>query len=353
MTGETKSLTFLIRDITRQLETIYKTRREEDNISHQRLFSDIPSHSLSNLAAFLSRHRQFVLLFIDNLSAATDVKNRYSLSWLPKTLPKYFKVVLSFTCNGKIDPRACEISTPKSLFEACWQQYKDDLNLVKIPPLAFQETLQSVDLGRPTKGLDLLLSFLSQNERKITKEQQRVIMRTANSCTTPLALKLLVGIARHWKSYTPPENIINDMSGWGSHIRDFICHFLSVVASKHNQNVFRAFTCFITCSKNGLTHQEIVDLISMDEIVTTLLLGGGMAVPQDKEDRKTSLSKSRKDNKTVKAISSGRCDTVCQITRMWYLLHQDLEPFLMETLTDNVKTIKWRHAIFAEQIMNM
>ncbi|XP_077971854.1 uncharacterized protein LOC120345690 [Styela clava] len=351
VTSESRSVKHLLHDICLQLQHINISNTEKFVLGSVQQMGEIFKHVLASVI----EEGFIVVIFIDNLNAVFEDKEKFSLSWIPKPLPKYVKIILSFNSNQS-SSQTEENTTAKdnNMLKAYNNRYKKKAMTLTVSELSFRTTLAAIDLDAPTTSVSVMNAYLQQQHRTLTRKQISLILRTACICPTPLSLKLLMEATKMWRSTTTNNICAETIKGWGSNIGDFCQKFLSLLSRRHNLSFFRSAVCFLTCSRNGLTHQEIVDLISRDgkvskEILANLEISEKAEIVPSRNQTAKLLSATENFNLTTE----NRCESVFTLNAMLYRVFKDLYPFIIETISDNVSTIKWRHKVFEKQVRDV
>jgi len=170
-----------------------------------------------------------VLIGVDQLS-------HFTLNWLPE-LPPHVRVL--FTTNG----------TEK--FNSCFAPE----STVRLQSLSVEEGSQILDI------------LLSAKQRKLAPAQRQVILDKFAKVPSPLFLKYLVDLSSSWISSTvvDPEKVPNDI--FGSLEADF-----SRIIKYHGAMLTQHALAYILLSKEGLSEEELITILSHDEEVLTDVL---------------------------------------------------------------------------------
>lgn len=108
----------------------------------------------------------------------------------------------------------------------------------------------------------MLDNWLGTFKRTLTKPQRDVLTASFNSgekSRLPLYLRLAFDITRTWKSSEIPRSLPKD-------ITELILHIFRRLEAKHGK-VTPAALSYITCTKYGLSANELIDILSLDDEV--------------------------------------------------------------------------------------
>lgn len=123
-------------------------------------------------------------------------------------------------------------------------------NILQIPPLT---------LGEINK---MISSWLEKDHRRLTKNQLEHLMEACATCPLPLYTYCAYKASRSWTSFSPETELflaqtIPDMYSWT----------LSRMEKLHGEQVVKRMAAYVTLSRNGITQEELLDLMSMDDLV--------------------------------------------------------------------------------------
>ncbi|GEM_PF-4126905 len=203
--------------------------------------SDVPSEH-NDLAVELGKRMALagaerpLILFLDALDQLSGVAR--SLSWLPGSLPEHVRVVLSTL------PGDCE--------QALRAKYP-------APGLVPLEAMS------PEEGEKLLGLWLAQAGRTLQDHQKAEVLGKFAAEGLPLYLRLAFEEARLWPSYAAPEE--TDLSaGVSALIRENLFARLAQPAN-HGRVMVAHSLGYLAASRFGLSEEEIVDVLSLDDEV--------------------------------------------------------------------------------------
>jgi len=235
-----------------------------------------------------------LIIFLDALDQLSDAEHARNLIWLPAELPENVRMVVS-TLPGD-SKSALERKVPRGL--------------VKLEPMPLAE------------ADELLEAWLSEAGRTLQSSQrQEVLKKFALSAASdegaskqdygmPLYLKLAFEEARRWKSFTPPVELAPTIP----RIIDQLFARLSM-DSNHGAVVVSRSLGFLAASKNGLSEDEILDVLSLDDDVRADFKARAKHTPPEE-----------------------RLPVI-----VWSRLYFDLEPYLTERSADGASLLGFYH----------
>lgn len=184
--------------------------------------------------ALATADRPIIMLLdaLDQLGASHDAR---SLHWLPGDLPGHVRLVAS-AAPSEADDALKRKTTPT--------------RQTILPPLSASD------------GSAILKAWLSQAGRDLQTAQRDEVMDRFGSTGSPLWLKFAFEEARQWKSYTPAVSLESDVTG-------IIGQLLARLSAEANHGpilVARALA-YLRAAKNGLSEDEVIDLLSRDQEV--------------------------------------------------------------------------------------
>jgi WD40 repeat protein len=272
----------LLESICRQISRSYNMDEARIPFAYQDLISEFPKR----LA--LASETQPLFLFLDSLDQLSTADNARNLFWLPTELPKYVKIVVSMI------PGECLSILEKKL---------PGSNLIELTPMPLQE------------GKVLLDLWLQDAGRKLQDHQLNRVLDGFNQCGLPLYLKLAFEEARRWKSFDQNIEV-------GADIKSIIYNLFQRLSrnTNHGEILFSRSMGYLTAAKNGLTEDEILAVLSLDELVYQDFIERAHYQPPEPK---------------LPAV-------------IWSRLFFDLEPYLMERAADETTLISFYHYQIAE-----
>ena len=213
------------------------------------------------------------------------------MAWLPKSLPDYVHVIVSTITDETFD---C-MPGLKSILGA------DSDAFVEIPELPEYD------------AMIILNHWYSVNNRTITDEQYDAVVKTFKKCPTPLFLRLIFNESLKW---TSDQNI--PLTRLPDSVKRMATVKFGQMELKYGEVFVRRALGYIAASRNGVTDEEMIDLISLDDAVM-----GDIMVQYHPFRR--------------------RLPPV-----LWYRLKQDLNHYLTDRCADKVRTVQWSHGHFSE-----
>ncbi len=202
--------------------------------------SDVPADYRELLGAFegrlaLATPDRPLILFLDALDQLREGDPARDLGWLPRALPANVRLVVS-TLPGEI-LASLETRLPAE-------------NRIELGPMRVEEAEDVLDL------------WLGEAGRALQADQRRQLVRSFEACPRPLYLKLAFDEARRWRSYDAAQPLSPDVPGI---IGDLFAR-LSDDANHGGVMVERSLG-YLAAARNGLTEDELLDLLSADETV--------------------------------------------------------------------------------------
>lgn len=279
----------LLESLCRQMARAYG--KAEDNIPTE--FKELVEYFKNKLATS-SKEKPLVLL-LDALDQLSDAENAKLLMWLPYDLPENVKIIVS-----ALEPSLC--------FDQLKRRYSED-------------QIVTVGLMEPKEGNNLLDLWLSESKRTLEEKQRMHLLERYKGCSLPLYMKLAFEEARTWKSYDVEKAQISgrDISGV---IREFLENLSA--ESRHGETILKHTVGYLAAAKNGLTEEEMLDLLSLDEDV--------------------------KDAFWKKSPNSPKTDRLPVV--VWSRMYLDLKPYLTERQANQTVVMNYFHRAFSEVVRN-
>jgi len=186
----------------------------------------------------LARSGQPLMVFLDALDQLPPFDAAAGMSWLPlNELPPHVHVVTS----SSTDAQAVVALIGKKL---------DGNSIAPLDPMT------------PAEADVLLDRWLADARRRVQPEQRRALLAGFTRSGLPLYLRLAFERARSWRSFDPPQPLGDDVSAI---IRQTFARLSD--AANHGEPMIRRSLGYLTAAKEGLSEEEIVDVLSRDETV--------------------------------------------------------------------------------------
>ena len=287
-----------------------------------------------------------LILFLDSLDQLSTSQNARSLIWLPAELPEHVQVIASTR----------EEDTFKELQTKQAQE-------VKLGGLSRNE------------GNDLLTQWLDSVQRTLQGPQyNEVLDKFIRSEGNPLFLKLAFEEARLWTSDQPPEQLVREVKGI---IEKNTINRLKKEAS-HGEALVSHALGYLAASRNGLTEDELLDLLSRDLQVYEWFFKKSFHLPADLiqraiEYRNSHSMQDAKNNggagkdeeraaltwlKEIRSSPEGLADFLREVLPkadgprlpvvLWSRLSFDLAPYLTERMVDGSPLMTFYHRELGE-----
>jgi hypothetical protein len=274
----------LIESICREVSRRYAADEGDVPTDYKELEQELPKRLALATAA------RPLILFLDALDQLSDADSARNLVWLPAELPQHVRLVVS-TLSGQ-SLSALERKLPES-------------NLVKLEPMPAGE------------GRELLARWLENTGRALQPRQAEEVLTKFARSGLPLYLKLAFEEARRWKSYTTDINLSEDVPGV---IRDLFARLSS--DANHGRVVVSRGLAYLAASKNGLTEDELLDVLSRDEDVLADFKSRARHTPPEE-----------------------RLPVI-----VWSRLFFDIEPYLTERSADEASLMSFYHRQLREVV---
>jgi len=240
-----------------------------------------------------------LVIFIDAVDQLFNTGKNRDLNWLPAQLPSHVRFIASMTED-----------IPKSLSRRLPEGTFYDLE-----PMPVNEALALLEL------------WLADTNRCLQEWQRREVLEKFSACPYPLYLKLAFEEARRWRSYFPKCRTIlaTDIPGL---IRQLFQRLSD--PSNHGEVLTRNALGLLAASKNGLSEDEILDLLS----------GEGATNGEQKSEVWEDFTRRMQHRPPTRHLP----------TAVWSRFYYELEPYLTERATDGTVLIGFYHRQLQEVI---
>ena len=281
----------VLESICRQVTQMYDGDEETIPTSYTELVKELP------LRLALATSQKPLVVFIDAVDQLSNADQARNLNWLPRELPQHVRLVVS-TSPGECKTILERKLVPENLLELEAMTSKEGSSLLDVWLKNASRTLQS------SQKEEVLRKFAT------SAGSTRKSRRAKEKGGLPLYLKLAFEEARRWKSYTPARDLAPDISG----IIRQLFERLSQDAN-HGRVVVSRCLGYLAAAKNGLSEDELLDLLSRDEDVL----------------------------KDFKARSKHTPPEERLPVIVWSRLFFDLEPYLTERSADGESLLTFYH----------
>ena len=239
-----------------------------------------------------------LLIFLDALDQLRMDDDARNLAWLPSALPEGVHIVVS--------------TLPGDLLELLRNKLPQE-NLIDVPPLSL------------TDGEDLLDSWLADVKRTLQPDQREDILSRFRARGLPLYLRLAFEEARRWKSYSGLPAGMDEIPGLSPDVDGILRDLFHRLGqeSQHGTVLVGRSLGYLAAAKNGLTEDELLDILSADPEVMT-------------DFRRRSPRSPSVDH--LPAV-------------VWSRLYFDLKAFLSESSADGTTTLGFFHRQFREAVI--
>ncbi|EDO40517.1 predicted protein, partial [Nematostella vectensis] len=187
----------------------------------------------------MAKSNRPIVVILDSADQLTTTDDAHQMVWLPRKLPKHVYVLVSTLKDPKY---ACYPALKKLLLDSnCF---------VEVSSLPSEV------------ACNILTSWLSNDNRRLTDSQRKIVLNAFNRCPLPLYLRLAYDHAVTWKSYTPLEKSVLEKN-----VQGMIKALFKRLERRHGTVLVRHALAYITAAKHGLSEPELEDILSCDEEV--------------------------------------------------------------------------------------
>jgi len=287
VTPSSSDIRSLLESLCRQISRLYGADETNIPAEYKDLIDELPK------CLALATVDKPLVIFLDALDQFSDTDNAKSLNWLPTALPVNVHIVVSALQESEY-------------FQTLTRSLPRENHYV-LPPMTIDE------------GKILLDLWLCNAGRTLQQFQRREIWEKFNQCGLPLYLKLALEEAKLWKSYDKAVPLNSDIPGI---INDLFSRLSA--DNNHGSMMVSRSLGYIAAAKNGLTEDELIDVLSLDKEVMKDFV-----------------------NRSTKSPEIDRLPVV-----VWSRLNLDLMPYLTEKYADGTLLMTFFHKQFGEVIKN-
>jgi hypothetical protein len=323
----------LLEGICRQISRAYGADESGIPTGYKELVEDFPGRLT------LARMERPLVIFLDALDQFSDVNDVRRLNWLPSILPEHVRMIVS-TLKGE-----CQTILETKLVSH---------NLLELKPMP------------PEDGEEMLNRLLNGVKRTLQPEQKERILANFNirDNGNPLYLKLAFEEARRWRSYNRKDELrlSPDISGI---IQDLFARLSS--DKNHGELIVSRSLAYLATSRNGLTEDELIDMLARDTDCYTWFLKNLFHSPPDlvlqvkqylseehgeapgEAEVEDWIDKMRQEENTEqlksllpKLMNEGEGLQLPVV--LWSRFYADMEPYLTERSVDGISLLGFYHS---------
>jgi anti-anti-sigma factor len=257
-----------------------------------------------------SSSEQPLCLFLDGVDQLSDEENARQLAWLPASLPRHVKLVVSVlrtsdAVTGSVDTIPAGPSEPFEIL----RRRSSDGRLLLLDDF-------------PRDDAQALLNHLLELEgRRLTSVQTALALKAIEACPRPLFVKLLAEEAKEWRADEPTPQLPAGETH-ESVLTAIIGRLFDRLAepTNHGKLLVERAISYLVASKNGLTEDELIGLLSTDSEFFGAFQEQARQVGQP--------------------LPSG---TASLPTAVWVRLNSDLRPYLIHRNWNGASLISFFH----------
>ncbi|HUT35333.1 MAG TPA: DUF4062 domain-containing protein [Planctomycetota bacterium] len=241
------------------------------------------------------------VVFLDALDQLNPTDNARMLYWLPRELAPGVKLVVSALDAEGAAGECCDIA------RRIWPD-----RLVEVGALSAQD------------GGTLLETWLDDARRTLQDDQRRDVLDKFASNGRPLYLKVAFEEARRWRSWDGLPCGADAIPGLGDSVEGILADMLRGLEQprRHGRLLVERALGSIAAAKNGLTEDELLDILSAEGAVMEDFLSRNPESP--KVDRLPVV--------------------------IWSRLRADLKPYMTERRADGTVVMNFYHRQVAEAV---
>ncbi|KAL3867039.1 hypothetical protein ACJMK2_044276 [Sinanodonta woodiana] len=230
-TPSTSHILLALRSICKQISLLYDA--DPRNIPTE--YPELIDHFKSLLE--LSTQDRPLILYLDALDQLSPSLEPHKLKWLPTTLPKNTKVVLSLVLNHYYTQQRLSSTFPKT-----------KSNVIEVSQLGDKLSMQ------------VLKDRLHTSGRTITNEQEQIVSDLFTSCSLPLFGRVVYDEISAWKSYMKIK--VEKIS---SSVKEAIHEYYDRLEQQHGRTLVKHALSYLTASREGISEVELLDVLSLDD----------------------------------------------------------------------------------------
>ena len=267
-----------------QLNMMFNIEKYQTNILKS---PSLGEHFYDQLRVFSERYgKQQIVIIFDSLNRISNFQSY--LDWIDHSLPKSFKIIYSFS------------SAKRTIFENV-----DEANKIDVNGFEFEH------------AKSILKDKIIKLNYKINYEEWEVVRDCLNNNETiyPIQITLLCDIFTKWpKLIEQSQMTLHNCRT----TKDLIKCIFKYLEDKYGRVVFSRIIFYLTIFKNGITENELEDILSIDDIVLASVIGN--------------------TRQPILRFPLG----------LWLRIKYDLKSYLIWNELENSKLYSWKHQIWID-----
>ncbi|XP_032893653.1 NACHT domain- and WD repeat-containing protein 1 [Amblyraja radiata] len=190
------------------------------------------------LIAVSKKNKEPLVLIFDSLDQLSSNDGAHRLHWLPKECPPKVHLIVSTLPEeyNILNVLRGAIPSPECYFQ--------------VEPLSCEH------------GQQVIAMLMSTVKRRLTDQQYELILDSFRHCGQPLMLKLCFDEARRWSSY-----VLDSELYVAKGTREAVRFLYTRLEKKHGGTLVSHALGYIACSRNGLSENELKEILSLDDEV--------------------------------------------------------------------------------------
>lgn len=226
------------------MDTLFDFNEDKSNLKS---FNDIKDYLIGQMTKIKDKFPQKKLIyFFDSLDQLDS--SDFNIQWLLKEFPSNVKIVVSTLDN-----------------------YANILNTFQQHFIDKEENFLKCSNLKENVSIKILDEWLQKSNRCLTYEQKDIIEQIFNkkAILFPLYLKLIFDIVSKWTSFYVPDE---DFRLKCYNIDKCIKYLFKTFENKHGFALFSRCCLYLNLFKNGISENEIEDILSIDDDVLSSVL---------------------------------------------------------------------------------
>ena len=245
-----------------------------------------------------------VLILLDSLDQLTPSDYKNVSIWFFSSLPSNVKLIVS------------TIPDHGDLLNVIKTRIKFEIDSKTVP----DSQILSIQTMSTELSVEILKQWLLAKNKKLIDDQWKSIkIMFDRSHLLPLYLQLIYDVVLHWRSF----DSIDDKFISCRKTDDVIEYIFKRMEDLHGEVMFSHAIFYMTACKNGISEQELEDILSLDDEV-------------------------------LRSVFQYHVPPIRRIPVIfWVRIHNELYDYIDEREANEVKVIQWHHRRFVEVAMRM
>ena len=196
---------------------------------------------------------------------------KQDFDWLPKEIPKFMKLIVSFSGMLKM-----ESTSKRTIVAGMKREQIVDVDLFEnfIRKFLPDQEEQETNLLKLNEGNieEILQQMITKYGIVLNCQQNDFIVEKCKLCPLPLVIEISALMTSQWTYMTSQQECEEIFSSAKDTLESFVICYLKLLEARHGKSLITAVCCLITTSKHGMCSEEMETILSYDVTIGNWLM---------------------------------------------------------------------------------